>query len=62
MCPGLTSARVLCLVGGLVSERSRGSRFVKTYGLPVGSPSSSSSSSFSIIQPWGPWILSSGWV
>jgi hypothetical protein len=41
---------VWCLVGGSVSERSRGLRLVKTAGLLIGLPSSSVSSSFSRIQ------------
>jgi hypothetical protein len=40
---GLSSAGVCCLVGGSVSERSRGSRSVETTGLPMGPPSSSAS-------------------
>jgi hypothetical protein len=53
MCQGLISAGVCCLVGGSVSKRSWGSRSVKTAGLPIGFPSSSASSSFSLIQPQG---------
>jgi hypothetical protein len=49
----LISAGVCCLVGGSVSERSHGSRLVETDGLPMGSPSSSASSSLSLIQPQG---------
>jgi hypothetical protein len=55
MCQGLISAGVCCLVGGSVSERSQGSRLIETAGLPMGSPSSSASSSLSLIQPQGPW-------
>jgi len=36
-----------------VSERSRASRSVETAGLPMGPPSPSASSSFSLIQPQG---------
>ena len=39
------------LVGGSVSERSLGSRLVETVDLPMGSPSSSTSSSLSLFQP-----------
>ena len=39
--------------GVSVSERSQGSTLVKTAGLPIGSPFSSSSSSFSRIPPHG---------
>ena len=46
-------AGICCLVGGSVSERSQGSRLAKTAGLPVGSASSSASSSFSLVQPQG---------
>jgi hypothetical protein len=34
---GLGPASVCCLVGGLVSERSQGSRLVEIAGLPMGS-------------------------
>jgi len=44
---------VSCLVGGSESKRSQGPRFVETAGLPMRSPSSSTSSSFSLIQPQG---------
>jgi hypothetical protein len=47
----LISSGICCLVGGSVSERSRGSRSVETSGLPIGSPSASSS--FFLIQPQG---------
>ena len=51
ICVGsLGLARLCCLVGGSVSERSQGSRLVETAGLPMGLPSSSASSSFSLIQ------------
>jgi hypothetical protein len=50
MCWGLISAGVCYLVGGPVSERSGGSRLIDTAGPPTGSPSSSASSSFSLIQ------------
>jgi hypothetical protein len=36
-----------------VSERSQGSRLIKTAGFPTELPSSSTSSSFPIIQPQG---------
>ncbi|CRH49041.1 Uncharacterised protein [Chlamydia trachomatis] len=45
------SAGAYCLVGGSVSERSQGSRSIETAGLPMGSLSSSASSSVSLIQP-----------
>ena len=48
-----------------MSERSLGSRLIETAGPPTGSPSSSASSSFSLIQPQGsaqPQKLSIGWV
>jgi hypothetical protein len=47
---GLIPASVCCLVGGLVSERSWGSRLGETTGLPIGS-TSSLPSSISLIQP-----------
>ena len=50
---GLISDGVCCLVGGLVSERSWGSKSVETASLPMGLPSSSASSSFFPIQPQG---------
>ena len=50
---GLISAAVCHLVGDSVSERSQGSRLVETAALPMGSPSSSASSSLSPIQPLG---------
>jgi hypothetical protein len=55
---GLRSAGVCCLFGGPVSERSLGvvvvvSMLIETAGPPTGSPSSSASSSFSLIQPQG---------
>ena len=48
--------------GGSASERSQRSSLVETAGLPMGSPSSSASSSLSLIQPWGPWLQSNGWA
>jgi hypothetical protein len=45
----IISAGICCLVGGSVSERSREFRLVETAGLPMGSPSSSASLSFSLI-------------
>jgi hypothetical protein len=36
-----------------VSERSQESRLIETAGPPIGSPFSSASSSFSLIQPQG---------
>ena len=54
ICVGsLISAGICCLVGGPVSERSRGYRLIETAGLPTGSPPSSASSSFPLIQPLG---------
>jgi hypothetical protein len=50
VCWGLAPASVHCLVGGSVFERSQGPRLVETTGLPMGSPSFSASSSFSLIQ------------
>jgi hypothetical protein len=47
---GLRPASVCCLVGCLVSEGSWGSRLIETAGLPMGSPSSSVSSGFSLIK------------
>jgi hypothetical protein len=47
------STGVCCLVGGSASETSQGSRLVETVNLPMESPSSSTSSSFSLIQPQG---------
>jgi hypothetical protein len=47
------SAGVFCLVGGSMSERSQGTRFIETAGLPIGLHSSSASSSFSLIQSQG---------
>jgi hypothetical protein len=54
MCQDLRTASVCCLVGGSVSERFQGYRLVETAGLPMGSSSSSASSSLSLIQPRGP--------
>jgi hypothetical protein len=48
----LVSAGVCCLVSGSVSEKSRNSRSVETAVLPMW-PLSSSTSSFSLIQPQG---------
>jgi hypothetical protein len=45
------SAGMCCLVGGPVSERSRGSRIIETAGPPTELPSSSASFSLSLIQP-----------
>ena len=50
---GLTSAGISYLVGGWVSERFWWFNSVKTEGLPMGLPSSSASSSFSPVEPWG---------
>jgi hypothetical protein len=50
---GLISPGVCCLVGGPVSERAQGSGFFETAGFPIGSPSSSGSSRFSLIQQQG---------
>jgi hypothetical protein len=50
---GLKPASVWGLVGGSVSERSQSSRLIGTAGLPMGSPSSSASSSLSLIQLQG---------
>ena len=50
---GLRPASLCCLIDGLVSERSQGSKLVETAGLPMGSPSSTTSSSLSLIQPQG---------
>ena len=62
MCQGQVPARVCCLVDGSVSERSLGSRLVETAGLPMGLPSSSASSSLSLMQPHGPRLKSNHWV
>jgi hypothetical protein len=44
----------LCMLPGWwLSDRSQESRLVETVGLPMGSSSSSASSSFSLIQPEG---------
>jgi hypothetical protein len=45
-----------------VFERSWGSRLIKTAGSPTGSPFSSASSSFSLIQQGGQLLLSIGWM
>jgi hypothetical protein len=50
---GIIIAGVCCLVGGPVSERFGGSRLIETADPPTGSPSSSTSSRFSLIQPQG---------
>jgi hypothetical protein len=44
---------VCCLVVVPVSARSRGSRLIQTAGFPTGSPSSSASSTFPLIQSQG---------
>jgi hypothetical protein len=52
ICVGdLWPAHVCCLVGGSMSEKSQGSALIGISGLPMGSPSSSASSSLSLIQP-----------
>jgi hypothetical protein len=49
---GLISASICYLVGGTVSERSQGSRLVKTASLPVGFPScSETDSSYTDLNP-----------
>lgn len=45
----LRPASVRCLIGGSVFERFQGSGLVDTAGLPMGSLSSSASSSISLI-------------
>jgi hypothetical protein len=50
---GLISAGICCLVGSPLFEISRGSRLSETAGSPTGSPSSSDSNNFSLIQPQG---------
>jgi hypothetical protein len=50
---GLISAIVSSLVGSPVFKKSWGWRLVETAGSPTGSLSSSTSSSFSGIHPWG---------
>ena len=55
------SAGICCVVGGPVSEKSRGSRLVEIAGPPTGSPSSSASSSFSLIHR-GQQLLPTGWM
>jgi hypothetical protein len=50
---GLISAGVCCLVDDPVFERPQWFRLIETAGPPTGSPSSSASSSFSLIQPQG---------
>jgi hypothetical protein len=61
MCWGLITAGVCCLVGGSVSEQSCWSRLIETADLSTGSPSSSASSSFTLIQPQGS-LASFHWV
>ena len=46
---GIGLGHECCLVGGPVSERSLGSVLFETDGLPMGLPSSSASSSLSLI-------------
>jgi hypothetical protein len=48
---GLEWACICCLVGSSVSKRSWGSGLVETAGLPMGFSSSTTSSSFSFIEP-----------
>ena len=63
ICVGVLILGGVCyLVGGLVSERSWGSRLIETAGSPTGLPSSSASSSSSLIQPQGSAALSISWV
>lgn len=50
---GLGPAHVCCLVGGSVSEGSKGPRLVETTCLLIVSPSTSSSSNLSLIQSQG---------
>jgi hypothetical protein len=50
---GLISAGICCLFGGPVFERSQGSRLIDTASSPTGSPFSSASFSFSLIQQQG---------
>jgi hypothetical protein len=58
----LGPAHVCCLVDGSVSEISQGLELVKTAGLPIGTYSSSASSSLTLFQPEGTqpigWVLS----
>lgn len=55
MYQGLISNNTCCLIGGSMSEKSQESRLVEPSGLAMGSPSSSISSSFSLIQSqWSP--------
>ena len=54
---GLISTEVGFQVGDSVSEGSQGSRSVEIAGLPMELPSSSVSSSFSLIQPQLVWVL-----
>jgi hypothetical protein len=48
---GIRPTHICSLVGGSVSERSQRSGLVETAGLHIGLPSSSASSSLSLIQP-----------
>ena len=50
---GIMSACIFCLIGGSVSERSWRSRLNETACPHTGLPSSSASSSFSLIEPEG---------
>jgi hypothetical protein len=50
---GLRQALVCCVVCVSVSERSQGSGLVETTDVPIGSPSSSDSSSLFLIQSQG---------
>jgi hypothetical protein len=50
---GLISAGVCCLFGGLVFERSQGSRLIGTGCSPTGSPFSSASFNLYLIYPQG---------
>jgi hypothetical protein len=50
---GSLSAGMCCLVVGSVSEQSQGSRLVETAHLPIGPPSFSAFSSFSLFQQKG---------
>jgi hypothetical protein len=62
MCPwSLGPSNVCCPVVGSVCVRSQRARLVETADLPMGLPSSSASSSFSLIQPQGS-IISVYWL
>jgi hypothetical protein len=52
----LRPAHECCLVGGLVSRSSLGSRLVETAHLRIGSPSSSASSSLSLFNQRSLWL------